>query len=477
MDIKQYDNLQETIRNNLGFPPTSGQESLISKLASLVLSNHRGLVFVLAGYAGTGKTTMVSALVKSLPAIRQRAVLLAPTGRAAKVLATYSQQKAYTIHKYIYFAHSTPDGRITLNLAENKHRNTLFIVDEASMIPDHTPGPDGSSFSSRNILDDLMEYVFSGQNCKLLLLGDNAQLPPVGLSISPALNLENLKSRYPYHFGYHELTEVVRQESESGILSHATFLRQKLAAEDYGLPLFKEHQYTDFIRINGHELQDALEDSYSTYNQDNSVIITRSNKRANLFNQAIRERILFREGEINAGDFLMVVRNNYYWLPEGSNAGFIANGDIVEVLRVKNIDEVFGFRFAEIDIRFPDYPDEEELEVKVLLDTLTSESANLPREEMEKLWYTIMEDYADIPNKKQKAELVKNSSWFNALQVKFAYSLTCHKTQGGQWDTVFIDQGYLKDNPDREWFRWLYTAITRGVNKVYMVNFREDFWD
>ncbi len=477
MDIKLYDHFMQAIRKNLGFPPTPGQETLTSKLASLVLNQNRGLAFVLAGYAGTGKTTMVSALVKSLPVVNQKAVLLAPTGRAAKVLATYSGQKAFTIHKYIYFAHSTPEGRITLNLAENKHRNTLFIVDEASMIPDHSPGPDGSAFSSRNILDDMMEYVFSGQNCKLLLLGDNAQLPPVGINISPALNLANLKSRYPYYFGYHELTEVVRQESESGILSHATHLRQRLAQEDYSLPLFKEDKYPDFIRINGYELQDALEDSYSTYNQDNSVIITRSNNRANLFNKEVRQRILYREGEINAGDFLMVVRNNYYWLPEGSRAGFIANGDIIEVLRVKSIDEVFGFRFADVDICFPDYPEQEELEVKIMLDTLSLETPSLPRDMMEKLWYTIMEDYADIPNKKTKATMVKNSSWFNALQIKFSYSLTCHKTQGGQWDTVFIDQGYLKDNPDREWLRWLYTAITRGINKVYLVNFREDFWD
>ncbi len=476
MDLRQHEALQNTIRTRLGFPPTPGQEGLITKLSSFVLNQARGQVFILAGYAGTGKTTMVSALVNSLDTVKQHAVLLAPTGRAAKVLAGYSHKRAYTIHKYIYFANTTADGRVMLALAPNKHRNTLFIIDEASMIPDHSPGPDGSSFSTRNILDDIMAYVFSGVNCRLLLLGDTAQLPPVGLSISPALNLDNLKSRYPWHIYFHELTEVVRQEQQSGILEHATFLRQKLGNENYTLPYFREHQFTDFRRINGYELQEALEDAYSSFSHENAVIITRSNKRANLFNQEIRQRILYRDGEINAGDVLMNVRNNYYWLPKESKAGFIANGDTLEVLRVKQIHEMYGFRFADVDVCFPDYPEEPELEIKILLDTLTAESPNLPRNKMEELWYAIMEDFEHVPGKRQRMEQVKNSRWFNALQVKFSYSLTCHKTQGGQWNTVFIDQGYLKDQPDREWVRWLYTAITRGISTVYMVNFREDFW-
>lgn len=478
MDLALLERFQKSMLYYLGFPPTEGQKMLLRKLSAFALSNSRGQVFLLKGYAGTGKTTIVSTLVKSLPVLRQQSVLLAPTGRAAKVLAGYSNQRAYTIHKYIYYTESSPDGQFSLSTAPNKHKNTTFIVDEASMIPDRSAGPNGSVMTARNILDDLMEFVFSGENCKLLLLGDQAQLPPVGLDISPALDLENLKSRYPFHFHYHELTEVVRQAEESGILFHATEIRNRLAAKDFHVPLFHRDQYKDFVDVPGMDLQDALEDAYSNGNVENCIIVTRSNKRANQFNQEIRNRILFREGEINGGDYLMVVKNNYFWLPKESKAGFIANGDIIEILRVTKITEMYGFRFADISMRMIDYPEEKEMEVRIILNTLDSETPSLPRAEAEKLWYSIMEDYSEVKGNKKKAELVKNNPWFNALQVKFAYALTCHKTQGGQWDHVFVDQGYITEKHiDQEWFRWLYTAITRGVKKTYMVNFRDIFWD
>ncbi|MCK9167490.1 MAG: AAA family ATPase [Bacteroidales bacterium] len=476
MDLKQYADFIKEMQNTLAFTPTQGQQLLIKRLASFALNTTRGQVFILSGYAGTGKTAMVSALVKCSPVIHQRTILLAPTGRAAKILANYSSQQAFTIHKYIYFAGSTPEGNIKLSRAINKNKNTLFIIDEASMIPGYTAQSSKNTLTGMNILDDIMEFVFSGENCKLLLLGDSAQLPPVGFSISPALDAAHLRARYPYYFHFHELTEVVRQEQESGILAHATEVRKRINTENFNLPLFDGHRFPDFIPINGYDLQDALESAYSSSDNEDAVIITRSNKRANLFNQEIRKRILFREGEINAGDRLMVVKNNYFWLPKEAKTPFIANGDTLEVLRVKSIEPHYGFRFADVDIHFPDYPDEQQMEVKILIDTLTTEAPSLTREQTLRLWNAVLEDYSDISSAKEKMQLARNNPWFNALQVKFAYAITCHKTQGGQWDTVFIDPGYRKEPPDKEWFRWLYTAITRGIKKAAMVNFRDEFW-
>ncbi|PID94828.1 MAG: hypothetical protein CSA95_02185 [Bacteroidetes bacterium] len=288
--------------------------------------------------------------------------------------------------------------------------------------------------------------------------------------------MKNLTSRYPYHFQQFTLTEVVRQQLTSGILAHATTIRQRLTEAQYHLPLFGETHYPDFIRIDGSELQDALEEAYSYHNEEHAVVVTRSNKRANLFNQEIRKRILFREGIINAGDLLMVTRNNYFWMPEEAETRFIANGDLIEILRIKKIEVRWGFQFADVEIRFPHFRKEQHIETKILLDTLTCEGPALPRKEMERLWYAIMEEQMELSSKAERIKKTRNSAWFNALQVKFAYAITCHKTQGGQWDTVFIDQGFMREPPDKEWFRWIYTAITRAMKRVYLVNFREDFW-
>lgn len=433
-------------------------------------------LFLLKGYAGTGKTTVVKALVNVLPAIGKRTVLMAPTGRAAKVMAGYTGKQAHTIHRKIYLAWTNKEGQIELKLQKNLHRHTLFIVDEASMIQ-HAMPAEGQLFSTRNLLDDLFTYVQSGENCRLLFIGDAAQLPPVGLDYSPALDVSFLKSSYHLEIDTFELIEVVRQSQESGILVNATQIREKLSLPEIRFPLFHLDPYPDVFRIDGSDLEEALNQAYAGSARENNVVICRSNKRANLFNREIRRRILFLEGEITAGDYLMVVKNNYFWLPLESSAGFIANGDIVEVLRIRKIEEVYGFRFADITIRFIDYPEEPELDVKILLDTLNSESAALPQPENNRLFQTIMEDYAHLRSRREKVEHVKLDPYFNALQVKFAYALTCHKTQGGQWDTVFIDQGYLTDQMiNREYLRWLYTAITRATKKMFLVNFQERFF-
>ena len=459
----------------LGHEPTAGQESAAAEM-NLFLRDWDQAVFVLKGYAGTGKTTLIGALVRFLPEIRARAMLLAPTGRAAKVLSAYSGEKAYTIHKKIYRQYSTPDGNMALALQKNPHRSTVFIVDEASMIPDESPSEDYGLFSGRNLLDDLIQYVHEGENCKLILSGDSAQLPPVGIDISPALDLKYLKASYGFKVYQKELTEVVRQASMSGILKNATFLRNKIKTEDDKLPLF-EGLYADFSAISGLELEDNLNTAFSNDTGEGTVIITRSNKRANIFNREIRNRILFREDEVASGDMMMVVKNNYYWLPKESKAGFIANGDLVEILRIGNLQELYGFRYLDATIRMADYPEESELDVKLLLDTINVESASLPYKDIRNMFEEIMKDYEEEPNRKKKIEKVRKNPFFNALQVKFAYALTCHKTQGGQWDYVFIDAGYLKaEHLNKEYLRWLYTAVTRATRQVLLINFDESFY-
>jgi exodeoxyribonuclease-5 len=433
-------------------------------------------LFVIKGYAGTGKTSIVSALVNVLPIVGKRSVLLAPTGRAAKVLAGYSGRPAYTIHKKIYRIKTGKEGNLNLSLQSNLHSNTIFLVDEASMVQDEYASNEYSLFASRNLLEDLYEYIKRGNNCRLILIGDMAQLPPVGLNISPALDIDLLKARFELPVVSYEMTEVVRQEADSGILANATQIRNKITERISDPPYFSDHN-TDVIRITGNELEDALNTAYSGYGLEEAVVICRSNKRANIFNQEIRKRILFQENEISAGDLLMVVRNNYYWLPEDSFAGFIANGDIIEVLSIRKVEEIYGFRFADITIRLVDYPEEKEIDTRILLETLHVESASLSWEVMSRLFNTIMEDYQDIPKKRTRIEKVRNNPYYNALQVKFSYALTCHKTQGGQWNIVFIDQGYITDKMlDAEYLRWLYTAVTRATEKLYLVNFNDNFF-
>lgn len=476
MTAKQF---QEAIGIHFPYAPTKGQAELLGLLTSFLGSAGKERpVFLLKGYAGTGKTTIVSALVKTLPLIKMESVLLAPTGRAAKVLASYSENHAYTIHKKIYMPRTGTDGSLTLRLLPNKHRNTLFIVDEASMIPGHSGQSDLSLFGSRNLLDDLIEYVFEGFNCRLLLIGDTAQLPPVGSALSPALDVANLTHTYHVHISSHELTEVVRQSLQSGILANATAIRGKITANDTQFPFFGTNYQPDVKRAEGAEMEDLLNSSYSRYGAENVVVITRSNKRANIYNREIRNRILYREGELASGDHLMVVRNNYFWLSPESKAGFVANGDIVEVKRIRKTDTIYGFRFADVTLRLVDYPDEPEMDARLLLDTLSTETPALSQEENRRLFDEVMLDYADIPQRRKRIEMVKNNPYFNALQVKYAYALTCHKTQGGQWDAVFIDHGYLADGQlDIELMRWLYTAITRASQMVYFMNFDERFFE
>ena len=431
--------------------------------------------FLLKGYAGTGKTTLVSALIQTLPALRVNSLLLAPTGRAAKVISSYAERPAYTIHKKIYMTVTDSTGAVRTVRAVNKHAYTLFIVDEASMI-----GLEPTS-SRQSLLEDLVDYVYDGNHCRLMLIGDSAQLPPVGQSESPALDERYLAAAFSLNIFSVELTEVVRQRQLSGILAGATALRGQITAlpgdDEASLPLFTPNG-ADVIRLAGEDLMETLYREYGDFALDQVVVICRSNKRANLFNQGIRNSVLFREGEVNAGDYLMVVKNNYFWLDEESTIGFIANGDIVEVLSVRNVQELYGFRFADATVRFVDYPDEEPRDCKLLLSTLYSESPSLTSEEANTLFTNVMEDYADLPHKADRLRELRSNPFYNALQVKFAYALTCHKTQGGQWRTVIVDQGFLPPDMklDREYLRWLYTAFTRATDRVYLLNFESRFF-
>lgn len=429
---------------------------------------------LLRGYAGTGKTSLVSALIRTLPQLRVGTLLLAPTGRAAKVLSAYSGRQAFTIHKKIYMTATDATGQLRTVRAANKHSHTLFIVDEASMIGIE-PG-----VSRQSLLEDLVEYVYSGNHCRLMLIGDTAQLPPVGQSESPALDSRYLKASFGLNVLSHELTEVVRQQTLSGILANATSLRGQIAemqaADEARMPLFEVAG--DVVNLNGQDLMEVLNSEYSDGGAEDVVVVTRSNKRANLFNQGIRSSILFREGEVNAGDYLMVVKNNYFWLDDSSTIGFIANGDIVEVLSVRHVQELYGFRFADATLRFVDYPDEQPLDCKLLLSTLYSESPSLTADEQARLYSTVMEDYADLPHKADRLRELRQNPYYNALQVKFSYALTCHKTQGGQWRTVIVDQGFLPPDQrlDRDYLRWLYTAFTRATGKVYLLGFSPVFY-
>lgn len=462
------------LKNDFPHTTTPKQDIALQLLAKFVLGTNKNEMFLLKGYAGTGKTTIVGSLVKNLSKVKKRSVLLAPTGRAAKVISNYSNKQAFTIHKKIYFPKSEK-GSVSFNLQQNKHRDTIFIVDEASMIPDINQ--DSKLFENGSLLDDLMQYVYSGNNCRLLLIGDSAQLPPVYLDISPALDSHLLENQYNREVIKLELDEVVRQQKDSGILENATRIRERLEDELYGAFKFSEVNFPDIIRpTDGQEIMDAISDSYSSLGNEDTVIIVRSNKRANLYNQSIRERILFQESELSAGDYLMVVKNNYFWVDNTSEAGFIANGDIIEVLEIFAFKELYGFRFAEVKIRMVDYPNMKPLETVLLLDTLTSESPSLTYDESNKLYQEVLKDYATEKSKYKKFLAVKNNKYFNALQVKFSYAITCHKSQGGQWNTVFVEQPYLPNGIDKEYLRWLYTAVTRAREKLYLIGFKDEFF-
>ena len=456
-----------------GLEPTDGQATVMYHLSAFLLSEKDNPTYILRGYAGTGKTSLVKALVKTLPQITMRYVLMAPTGRAAKVLSSYTQQNASTIHRRIYQAQTFPDGSVRMTRSENKSKNTLFIVDEASMIGEQ------SEFGGKSLLDDLLEYVFSGEHCRLLLIGDTAQLPPVESRESPALDCDYLKSQFPITAATYELTEVKRQALSSGILYNATHIRERLKekAYEYELPLFEIGGFEDTQKIEPETFEELLYRVFSENVDNEAIIVCKSNKRANMFNQAIRGRILNIEGEIATGDRLMVVKNNYYWADGNDSISFIANGDMAEIRKIKHFEEMYGFRFADVELSFTDYPDAPNIETKILLDTLNSNSASLTTEESQRLFAAIEEDYMDIPNRRLRYKEMRKNPWFNALQVKFAYALTCHKTQGGQWNTVFIDSAFnQKETLETEDLRWIYTALTRAQQRVFFVNFKEEFF-
>ncbi len=461
----------------LPYTPTDDQLKAIEKLSLFLFDSSEAPLFVLKGYAGTGKTTLVSSLVKVLPLLNLDFVLLAPTGRAAKVLSLYSGKKAFTIHKKIYRLRTNNEGLASFVRTNNKHKNTVFIVDEASMINAGTENQEQNLFGSNNLLDDLVEYVYSGNNCKMLLLGDDAQLPPVHYDKSPALDEKYLKTKYSIKLYSAQLTQVVRQSLESGILYNATLIRNKLNKTRQSIPVFKLNGFDDIKRIQGWELEDTVVSSFSSNEKEKSIIICRSNKRANLYNQQIRNRILFFEEELSSGDYLMATKNNYFWLPESSEAGFIANGDMMEVLRVVKTEECYGFRFADVSVRLLDYPDEPVLELKIIVDSLHVDKPSLSFNDLRKLYEEIQNDYSDIPDKRKRYLKTKNNEYYNALQVKFAYALTCHKSQGGQWKNVFVEQSLIPGkNPDKEFFRWLYTAATRATNNLYLISFSDQFF-
>ncbi|NNC34079.1 MAG: AAA family ATPase [Croceitalea sp.] len=455
--------------------PTNLQEVTLGKLAQFILSNNDDQLFLLKGFAGTGKTTIIGSIVKNLWQAKMKAVLMAPTGRAAKVMSVYAGTQAFTIHKKIYFPKKVTGGGVQFVLAPNKHRNTVFIVDEASMIPD-APA-DSKLFGNGSLLDDLIFFVYSGHQCKLILIGDTAQLPPVRLDLSPALDEGRLSLNYNKEVTKIELDEVMRQGYESGILLNATNLREQLQNDYFDEFRFHLKGFTDIVRMmDGNEIQEAIDDAYSTQGKEETTIIVRSNKRANLYNANIRERILFLENQIAVGDFMMVVKNNYFWLKPTSKAGFIANGDIIEILELFSIKELYGFTFAEVKVKMVDYPNQRPFETVLMLDTINAVTPSLPYEESNRLYQEVMKDYAHEKSKYKKFLGVKNNKYFNALQVKFSYAITCHKSQGGQWNTVFVEQPYLPNGVDKEYLRWLYTAVTRAKNKLYLIGFKNDFF-
>ncbi|RXR31759.1 ATP-dependent endonuclease [Flavobacterium piscinae] len=461
------------LQKSFPFTPTLKQTVFFEKVANFTTNSNSNELFVLKGYAGTGKTTLISTLVENLISVNKKYVLLAPTGRAAKVIANYSGKPAFTIHKKIYFPKKNPSGGVSFTRQINKHKNTIFIVDESSMISD--VNTDSKSMDNNSLLDDLMSYVYSGENCKMILLGDTAQLPPVHLDVSPALNIETLMTYYNKEVFHIELDEVMRQEENSGILYNATLLREKLKEHFIDSFQFSLQGFKDIVRLtDGYDIQDAIHTAYSKDGMEETAFIVRTNKRANQYNQQIRNAILFRESDLSAGDFMMVVKNNYFWLKETDEAGFIANGDIIEILEIHKIQELYGFKFAKVKIRMVDYPNQKPFETILLLDTVTSISPSLTYEESNRLYQEVLQDYENEGPKYKQVQKVKENEYFNALQVKFSYAITCHKSQGGQWNTVFVEQPYLPDGVDRDYIRWLYTAITRAKEKLYLIGYKDE---
>ena len=464
-----------TFLGHFGCIPTESQSALFSKLETFVRNKNSKEIFLIKGYAGTGKTSLLAAFVQTLHTYKVKTKLLAPTGRAAKVFSLKARSDAFTIHKHIYRRKSKVDITSGLDLQKNLFKNTLFFVDEASMIGDYSLLKDGQ-ISPRNLLEDLIDYVYSGENCKLLLIGDEGQLPPVGSDFSPALSDDYMTNHFPdLSVLSFRLNEVLRQSEDSEVLRNATLLRN---TDWIDYPKFDLKKEGDLIRISGLELQDALESSYSNFGAEETMLITRSNKNANAYNQQIRARILWFEEQLCSGDILMVVKNNYFWLGDETKIGFIANGEMIRIVRIQKIEELHGFEFAHLRVKFVDYDELGEVELIIHTESLTTEGPSLKRERLKDLFFSVERDYVHIREKKKRYEKILADPYFNALQVKYAYAVTCHKSQGGQWADIYIDQGYINEdmlNPD--YYRWLYTALTRGTHRVYLVNFADEFFE
>ena len=461
----------EVIANKLPFEPTEGQKRLLPLIDKFLESESDRACLVIKGYAGTGKTTLIGQLVNILPSFNFKHVLMAPTGRAAKIMSKYSKKAAFTIHNKIYKQKGDPgSGKFEFHLQKNYSKNTVFIVDEASMLYDD------SQNGNKGLLSDLARYIFNNNGNRLLLVGDNAQLPPVGQVTSPGLDVSLLQSKFGLDVIFSELKEVMRQEQESGILINATQLRELLNQKPFELK-FITKGFKDIFRMNGDKMEDGLRYAYDKYGIENTIIICRSNKQAVQYNEYIRRQILFRDEEIEVGDVIMNVRNNYYYAPTYSPSGFIANGDFMEVRKIIDYEEMYDLRFARLELKLLDYDFEETFEARIMLDTLHSSSPNMPIEESKELYQKVLEDYKDLPDKSERNLMVRNDPFMNALQAKYAYALTCHKSQGGQWNSVFVDQGFLRDDMlDHEYVRWLYTAVTRATDEVFLVNFNPKFF-
>ena len=463
------------LQKKLDFEPTQSQLIWFSEISNFILSNDLNSVFVLKGYAGSGKTTLLGSFVHQLNTINFKAVLIAPTGRAAKVLSSYSKHPAYTIHKQIYNTKSEDTGNIIFQLRKNTYKNTIFIVDEASMIGNDII--ENRLSKNNSLLNDLVEYVKDGYNCKLLFVGDPAQLPPINLTLSPALDSDLLEEFYFDKVFIVELTFVVRQKQNSGILNNATVIRERLNQKIYNQFKFNINGCDDIINLNdSNNIFEVVESAYDVSGIDQTVFIVRSNKRAYLFNKQIRQSILDNRDDLSVGDRLMVLKNNYFWLPQSSKPGFIANGDIIEIIKIKSKKDIYGFSFAEVQVILVDYPEELPFYTVILLDTLKITTASLSYEETNKLYKNIKEDYVDEKSRFKQLLKVKGNKFFNALQVKYAYAITCHKSQGGQWENVFVEKPYLPDGQNKEYLRWLYTAVTRSTKNLYLIGFTsEDF--
>ena len=459
------------IRQKFPFEPTAGQTALFELLDEFLDKKSGPPILIIKGYAGTGKTSFVSALVKVLPLFNYKFLLLAPTGRAAKVMSAYAKRSAFTIHKIIYKQVADPSsGQLKFKRVDNYNRNTVFIVDEASMLSAD------SSFGKGGVLSDLLDFVFSKPDNKLILIGDTAQLPPVGQTKSMGLDAEHVGGLVDKQVLHIELTDVMRQQADSGILKNATTLRDELikGTEQVAFSVSGE---PDIFKMGADRLEDGLRYAYDKYGEENTMVICRSNKSAVMYNQHIRNALLFRTEEIEAGDLLMIVRNNYFYVPEETPSGFLANGDFISITKIVSLEELYGFRFATIEFQLVDYPEMEPFRAKVILDTLHSDTPAMSQEDNRAFYHLVLEDYKDIKNKKELNEKLREDPYLNALQIKFAYAVTCHKSQGGQWPAVFVDQGYItEDRINTEFIRWLYTAITRATDQAFLVNFDPKFF-